>query len=143
MMTFFKAIFVMATFVHIRNISAVTGPILTKLFGPNFFEIMIFVDQNVLGQNFFGPKFFLNTNFFKPQIFFPDPKVLDQKSYWFQKNFEPKFFRRTIFSDSNFFYWPNFILDTNFCLNVFSDPQFFFLIFFRPKIYKAFTSWTL
>ena len=36
MVTFVKATYVLATFVHIRNISAVTDPILTKLFGPNF-----------------------------------------------------------------------------------------------------------
>ena len=42
----------LAIFVHITNISAVTGPILTKLFGPKFFGVIIFVDQNVLGQTF-------------------------------------------------------------------------------------------
>ena len=40
------AIYVQATFVHIRNISAVTAPILAKLFAPNFLEVLIFVDQN-------------------------------------------------------------------------------------------------
>ena len=123
----------MATFVHISNISDVTGPILTKLFGPNFFEIMIFVDKNVLGQNFFGPKFFLNTNFFKPQIFFPDPKVLDQKSYWFQKNFEPKFFRRTNFSDSKFFLLTKLYFGHKFLFEFFFRTTIFFLNFFLTQ----------
>ena len=51
MVTFVLATYALVTFVHISNISAVTGLILTKLFGPDFFGVKIFVDQNVLGQN--------------------------------------------------------------------------------------------
>ena len=40
--TFVQATYALVTCVQISNISTVTGPILTKLFGPNFF-----------GQNFF------------------------------------------------------------------------------------------
>ena len=50
MMTFVKATFVLATFDHIRNISANIEPILSKLFGPNFFR----------GPNYFGPEFCWN-----------------------------------------------------------------------------------
>ena len=49
---------------HLKNlnmISAVTGPILTKLFGPNFVGIMIFVNLNVLGQT----QIFLDLKFFQ------------------------------------------------------------------------------
>ena len=59
MVTFVLATYALVTFVHISNISAVTGPILTKLFGPNFFGVIIFVDQNVLGQNFFKTQNFI------------------------------------------------------------------------------------
>ena len=37
MVIFVQATYVLATFAHISNISAGTGPILTKLFGPDFF----------------------------------------------------------------------------------------------------------
>ena len=56
--TFVQATYALVTFVHISNISAVIGPILIKLFGPNFFGVIIFVDQNVLGQNFFKTQYF-------------------------------------------------------------------------------------
>ena len=46
MVTFLQAAFVLLTFGHIRNISAVTDPILCKLFGPYFLGALIFVDQS-------------------------------------------------------------------------------------------------
>ena len=55
MVTFVQAKYVLATFVHISNFLADTGPIFTKLFGGH-----VFLDQNVLGPNFF----FLTQNFF-------------------------------------------------------------------------------
>ena len=55
--TFVLEAYALATFVHISNISAVTGPILTKLFGPNFFGVIIFVDQNVLGPKVLDQQF--------------------------------------------------------------------------------------
>ena len=65
---------VMVTFVQATympwwhfNMSAVTGPILTKKFGPNL-GVIIFVDQTSLGTNLFQkkisePKFFSKKNF--------------------------------------------------------------------------------
>ena len=53
MVEFVLATYALVTFVQISNISAVTGPILTKLCGPNLCGVIIFVDQNFLGQNFF------------------------------------------------------------------------------------------
>ena len=42
---FVLAAFVLATFVHIKNISAITDPILTKLFAPTFLGALNFLDQ--------------------------------------------------------------------------------------------------
>ena len=56
MVTLVQATYALVTFVQISSISAVTGPILTKFFEPNFLWVKIFVDQYVLGQNFFGSK---------------------------------------------------------------------------------------
>ena len=76
MVTFVLATYAMVIIVHISNISAVSGPILSKLFGPNFFGVMMFVDQNVLGQNFFlsGPKVF------RPEILL-DPKKISKSNF--------------------------------------------------------------
>ena len=95
-------VYVLVTFVHIRNISAVTGPILTKLFGP-----IIVVDQNVLGQNFYRSKFFSHPKFFKTQKFFQSQNFFGPKSFSTQNCFRPKFFPDTklfsaLFSDSIF-----------------------------------------
>ena len=62
--TFVLETYALATFVNVSNISAVTGPILTKLFGPNVFGVIIFVDQNVLGQNFFKTQNFIRAQSF-------------------------------------------------------------------------------
>ena len=64
MVTFVQATYALVTFVQISNISAVTGPILTKLFGPNLCGVIIFVDQNVLGQNFFQTQNFIRAQSF-------------------------------------------------------------------------------
>ena len=51
MVTFVQETYALVTlFVQISNISAVTGPILTKPFGPNLSVVIIMMDQNVLGQ---------------------------------------------------------------------------------------------
>ena len=62
---FAMATFVLATFVHIRNISAVTDPILTKQFagGLNFFN------QHFYNQNFLWTKFYL-IKFFSINLFY-------------------------------------------------------------------------
>ena len=64
MVTFVQAPYALMAFVQISNISAVTGPILTKLFEPNLCGVLNFVDQNVLLQNFFQTQ-----NFIKAQSF--------------------------------------------------------------------------
>ena len=55
--TFVQATFVLVTFVHIKNIFAVTDPMLTKLFGLNVLQGLIFLDQ------FFCPKLSLTKTF--------------------------------------------------------------------------------
>ena len=65
MVTFVQATYALVTFVQISNIYAViTGQILTKLFGPNLCGVIIFVDQNVLGQNFFQTQNFIRAQSF-------------------------------------------------------------------------------
>ena len=59
-MTFVDNIYVLATFAHISNILTDTDSILTKLFGPNIFWALTFVEQFFFGPNFFCPKFDLN-----------------------------------------------------------------------------------
>ena len=65
-LTFVKETFVLVTFVHIRNISAVTDPILTKLCEPTFLYLEIIWTQNFVGPHFFDPKFY------RPKIFGPN-----------------------------------------------------------------------
>ena len=58
--TFVQATFFLATFVLFPNISAVTDPIMTKLFGHNFGALMtIFFVPNFFDTIFFGHKIFL------------------------------------------------------------------------------------
>ena len=59
MVTFVQETYALVKFVEMSNISAVTGPTLTKISGHNILGVKIFVDQNVLGQNFFEPNFFI------------------------------------------------------------------------------------
>ena len=50
MVTFVHSTYALATIVHISIISGVTDLILTKLFGPKIFLVLVFVDQNFLAQ---------------------------------------------------------------------------------------------
>ena len=61
--TFVKATFVLATFVHIKNMSAVTDPILTKRLGPNFLQTLTFLIE------IFLPKF-CEPKIFRPKVLF-------------------------------------------------------------------------
>ena len=116
-MTFVQATFLLGTFVHISNISALTDQILTKLLGPNFLGVFIFVDQNFLDKTFFipshpPPPHKLNmSNIFVVTI----TSLILTKLYksaisqllliWFWPNFFDPFF---IFVNKIFF-WQNFI----------------------------------
>ena len=122
MVTFVQATCAVVTFVHISNISAVTGPILIKLFGPNFFGVKIFVDQNVLWHKFCmiwviwqWTKIFLDKTFsrqkillgpkvFKPEILLDPKKILNSNFLHTQNCFRPtNFFRPKIFLSQNLF----------------------------------------
>ena len=58
--TFVQATFVPKTIFFFRNISPLTDPILTKLFGPNFAGLNSFWTQNVFGPNIFLDQKFEN-----------------------------------------------------------------------------------
>ena len=81
--TFVQATYVLATFVHISIISAVTDPILSNLLGPNFFGAVIFVDQHI-----FWPEDFLDQNislYPKFLSFLPKYSELCETIYSFRK----------------------------------------------------------
>ena len=86
MVTFIQATFVLATFVQIRNVSAVTELILTKKFGPNILRALIFLDELLV-----LPKFFWNKNFFGPQHFL-DPTFFGPTFFWIPNSFQSKIF---------------------------------------------------
>ena len=77
MVAFVQETYALVAFVHISNISAVTGPILIKLFEPNFLGVIIFVDKNVLGQNFTWHKILLGPKVFRPEILLDPKKILN------------------------------------------------------------------
>ena len=72
--TFVQATFILAIFVHIRNISAVTDPILTKRLGPNFLQALTFLIEIFLPKfcepKIFGPKVLFGHQFFWNTFFF-------------------------------------------------------------------------
>ena len=90
--------FVLAEFVHIRNISAITDPILTKLLNPfffvgfHFFGHKMLQTHNFLDLKFSGSKFLLNSEFlwtqnhFLTQNYF-DPKNVTPKEGFVQNTF--------------------------------------------------------
>ena len=104
MVTIVQATFVLATFVHIRNISAVTDLILTKLFVPNFWQALIFLHTKFCGPTFFGPKIFQIKIFFRSKI------SLDTKFCWRKVFLDTKLFSTLKFLDQIFFL-TKFVLD--------------------------------
>ena len=101
MVTFVQATFVLATFVHISNVSAFTDLLLTKLFWPNFFGALFLLYQHFVwptkpcATNFLDPKIYMYLNFFGPEILrtnlFVDPKFFEPNIFEDQKIFNPKF----------------------------------------------------
>ena len=140
MVTFVQATYVQATFVYISNISAVTDPILTKLFWPKFlgshfiglsifFKPKLFLDPKYFSkifsvQNFFGPKNICGAYIFLDPKFFSDPKFFFQtKTFFLTKHFLKKNCRLKIFQNKNSD--PNIFLK-NLKPNFFNlDPKFF------------------
>ena len=66
--TFVKGTFVLATFVHIRMISAVTDPILTKCLEPNILQALFLFYRNPFAKILFGQHFMGPWKFFGPKI---------------------------------------------------------------------------
>ena len=95
METFVHATYVLATLVHISNISAVTDQILTKLLDP------IFGGPDFCRQYLFGPKYFFDQNFFPPWFFwtrfFLDLKSFFPKISWTQNFWTKNFFNLNFF----------------------------------------------
>ena len=91
--------FVLGTFVHDRNISAITDPILTKLLGPNLFGDLEFLDQH-----------------------FAWPKFLDRTIFWTQ-NYDLRLRFWSLRTGAVFLGRIFFFLKKSFC------PQFFSLFF--------------
>ena len=118
--TFVEATFVLATFVHIRNVSAVTDRILTKCSGTNFLQALTFLIDFFLPKvcltQIFWDKHFLDFNFFGLKIS-SDSKFCWAKFFWMKEFWVHKFFV------------------TN---KIFLGPKFF-SIFFNVKLKSNFT----
>ena len=116
--TFFKATFVLVTFVHIRNISAVTDRILTKHLGPDFFQtltflIKIFLPIFCLIQFFWDLKNFVNLKYLD-LIFCLDTNFFEH-IFWTQYYSDINIFLTQHYSDINIFQTHSF-LDLKFLL---------------------------
>ena len=119
-MTFVQATFVLETYVHIRNISAVSFSGLDQAFWTQFFW----------GHNFCGSKCFRTTlldqnfpnpNFFQIQIFLL-PNIFEPQFYWTKNSFKHNIFLDTNFLSPTFFSEPKFF-----------RSQLFFNFFFNQK----------
>ena len=158
--TFVHTTFVLVSFVNIRNISAVTDPILTKLYGPNIFlGLNLFgpkknISQVHLDQLFFGTKKFsvLTQKYFLPNFFEPtfiqpklfqseillDPKLLTQILFAYKICLTP-FFGSKMFFDHNvldtIFLDPLFFPFLNFLDHNFFFTQIFWPIFFGSEVF--------
>ena len=127
--------FVLATFVHIRIISAVTYQILTNLFLHNFLQALFFGSKffwtrilfNIVPQmtQIFGP-YFLRTKFF-----------FKQKNFWTQNLLGPNFsdLSPMIFWSLNFFRLEMFGTQNFLGLNFFFTQDFLELKFFLTQIF--------
>ena len=116
--TFVQATFDLATFVHISHISAVTEPILIKLFWPWIFLLKINLDPNsfklkiVLGKKKLFDPILLNQTFLGPKTFCTF-KFLRSNIFWiFATNIFLNFFFTKCF-------WPKLCLLPNLKRNVF------------------------
>ena len=115
---------------HIMNISAVTDPILTKLFGHNFWRPWFILIKKFLDQILFDPIFFGPTHFFGHKIlkkldpnFFSEPKFCEPKILLTHNSFGSKLFWTNIFWDLIFFLTQivldQIFLHPKFCLHLF------------------------
>ena len=118
--TFVHTTFGLGTFVHISNISDVTDPIFTKLFGPNIFGGWNIFRPKELRSQFLLLKIFWSQFLFWPNFFYPK-LFLTQflPTFFFNPNFfDPKFFGSTFFNQ-------NFLIQKFFLTQIFLHPSFF------------------
>ena len=80
MVTFVQETLVLAKFAHMKNISAVTDPILTKNFGHNFWRSW-FILIKIFGPNFVWPNLFWTYKFCEPKILLIH-NSLGSKLFW-------------------------------------------------------------
>ena len=127
--TFVRATFLLATFVHIRNISAVTEHILTKPFGPNFLHALISLD----------PKFCWPTNFWSQN--FLDRRFWDSKFLWTKNFVDANFLWTQHFLTKNYcrpksIFWPQIILVQKvFCIKSFGSKKTLDQKYFLDQIF--------
>ena len=128
-----KATYVLAIFVHIINILAVTDPIFTKLYRPNFWGALIFrphlFKQTSLDPNMSRPKIFWikysYTNLFYLNSYGPvcfGPKIFCTQKFLDPKFVNPNFFLSLIFLSLIFwidFSGPTFFEPNNFLTYIF------------------------
>ena len=127
----------LATFVHISNISVtVTDLILTDLFWPNFLGAFIafILDQSSLDPDIFWTQGFSDPKSIRAQNlldhnFIGPKKNLNKIFGCTQKHF------LTFFSDTKFFRPKIFFFKNLFWTQICSDPNFFWIKFFYPKIF--------
>ena len=116
LVTFVQATYTLVTFVHISNISVVTGLILTwtKLLRVQFF----------FNTKFFSrPKISFGLKVFRLEILLDPKKNLDLKLFFKPKIFlDPKFFKSFFFIKK--FFWTHFFFQKNFRTQNFF-PKFF------------------
>ena len=130
--TFVQATFVLATIVHIRNISVLTD--LGHTFWTRFLGALVFLNLAFLTQTFFRPiKFFWTkifwTKFFLTKIFF-DPSCFGIKIFWSQnlsdlKNILIQFFETQIFFGQKIVLNPFFFTQNCLDTKCFLDQLFF------------------
>ena len=162
MVTFIQATYALATFVHIRNISSVTGPILTKHFGPNlwghFFSeqkldpnygVIICMDPKPLQtqKKISGPKFSSDSKFFSyikyfskhfsDQKFICSQRFVDQKLFFNGPKMDTQIFNPNFFGNIFFlkFFGPHFFL--TFLAQIFLDQMFWTCIFLTQSLWHT------
>ena len=141
--TFVKATFVLATFVHIRNVSAVTDPILTKRLGPNFWQALTFLIEIFLGPyKFFGPTILWTQNLWTQNFVWT---FFSNKFFWTQIFYDINIFWTPIFLDLKYLPTQNFVKPNFFWVHkffvtnkIFLGPKFF-SFFFNVKLKSNFT----
>ena len=116
MVTFVQATYVLATVVHISNISAITDQILTNSLGalrPHFFDQTSF-DQKILWTKIFWDKHFFTLIYCWTRFFLTYDLLYPKFS-------GPNIFGSRIFLNLHFF--DKFFFDLNFVQTRFFDPE--------------------